>query len=1241
MKTIKLSLIITAFLLSSIAAFAGKPVDLSKVSSNTTVKNGDTLTGVLGDTLKASLYKISIADGATVTLNDVVINGVNDTAGSWAGITCKGNCTIVLEGKNTVKGFFENYPGIYVPKGKTLTIKGSGSLDASSNGWASGIGGGLEIDCGNIEIEGGYITAEGGPLAAGIGGGSRASVGDISISGGNVRASAGRMAAGIGSGNSGSVGNILISDGSVSAMSGDYSAGIGGGDNSSVKNIIISGGFIVSAGGKDGAAIGAGDRGTIDSIVIDGAKTQVTALAGKDADYTIGYNKRDDSAVVIIGGIESDNVYASPFTYPVTETYTIVFDKNGGTGTMADMVVYRDFPQALNANTFTRDGYVFVGWNTKIDGRDEEGEDDEEDDEEIDKRRAFAFDDMAKVANLAKAGESVTLYAQWFNGDLSTLSNNYVAQDGETLKGTLLGKVKVSIAEGATVTLNNVTIDGDPYSDHAWAGINCEGNCTIVLEGKNTLKGFFQYQPGIYVPKGKTLTIKGSGSLDAASNGEGAGIGCAVKADCGNIVIESGTITATGGSGAAGIGSARESSAGDITIIGGTVVAKGGSEAAGIGGGLNSAAGKITIDGQSTKVTATVGTGAPYSVGVGVGNSSTDVITISGVVVDNVSASSFKYPVSGAYTVVFDKNGGSGTMENQTFFIDFNHFLNANDFTRKGYRLSGWNTQADGSGLSYADRERVMNLAGNGETVTLYAQWFNGNLSKLNNGYVAQDGDTLTGSLGGSYKISIADGATVTLDDVTVDVADSGKSDWAGLTCEGNCTLVLEGTNKVKAFSGYNPGIYVPEGKTLTIKGSGSLNVEGNARAAGIGCGYSHNCGNVVIEGGDITAVGGVGGAGIGSGNSSVAGNITIRGGTVVAEGGKSAVGIGSGSFGECGDIVITDGVAKVTAIAGENSAYSIGADANVGENSVGSITIGGDEFEEGIAESPFTFLAYKVAFNANGGSGTMKNQRLVYGKETSLSKNVFTRSGFLFAEWNTKADGKGNPYKDKAEVKDLTDKPGATVKLYAQWIKLLSHSDVTIASIDEQTYTGKDITPEVVVKDGKTKLVKGTDYTIAYSDNKNVGKATVTLTGKGNYSGEVKVAFTIAKASAKLTTPPSAVKDLVYTGKSQTLVKAGKAEHGTLLYKLGKDGEYSEKLPTAKKAGKYTVYYKVKGNENYSDVKEKSLTVEIAAKTSIGHTRLVAEQYKMERDFDLKGRKQQGKPKARGAYCGRMKRAE
>ena len=528
-----------------------------------------------------------------------------------------------------------------------------------------------------------------------------------------------------------------------------------------------------------------------------------------------------------------------------------------------------------------------------------------------------------------------------------------------------------------------------------------------------------------------------------------------------------------------------------------------------------------------------------------------------------------------------------------------------------------------------------MNLAGNGESVTLYAQWFNGDLSKLKTGYVAHDGETLTGTLGGSYKISIADGATVTLDDVTIDLADTSQLDWAALSCEGNCTIVLEGTNKVKSFSYLHSGVFVPEGKTLTIKGSGSLDVVGNIRAAAIGCGYGEHCGNVVIEGGNITALGGEGGAGIGSGHTGNVGNIIIRGGTVVAEGGKSALGIGCGLFGVCGDIVITDGVAKVTAIAGENREFSIGADIYV--NEVGSITIGGEEFESRIEESPFTFQAYKVAFSANGGSGTMENQRFVYGKKTTLSKNVFTRSGYMFVGWNTKADGTGDFYKDKAEVKDLTNKPGATVKLYAQWVKLLSNSDVTVASIDEQTYTGKDITPEVVVKDGKTKLVKGTDYTIAYSDNKNVGKATITLTGKGNYSGEVKVVFTIAKASAKLVTAPSAVKDLAYTGKEQTLVKAGKAEHGTLLYKLGKDGEYSEKLPKAKKAGKYTVYYKVKGDENYSDVKEKSLTVEIAEKKmAIARTRLVDEQYKVERDFDLKGRKLQGKPKARGAYYGK-----
>ncbi len=68
------------------------------------------------------------------------------------------------------------------------------------------------------------------------------------------------------------------------------------------------------------------------------------------------------------------------------------------------------------------------------------------------------------------------------------------------------------------------------------------------------------------------------------------------------------------------------------------------------------------------------------------------------------------------------------------------------------------------------------------------------------------------------------------------------------------------------------------------------------------------------------------------------------------------------------------------------------------------------------------------------------------------------------------------------------------------------------VTSIPDQTWTGSAITPTVTVKDGSTTLKSGTDYTVAYSNNVNAGDATVTITGKGNYTGTVSVKFKIVK---------------------------------------------------------------------------------------------------------------------------------
>ena len=126
----------------------------------------------------------------------MTINGIHGgDEYKHAGLTFEGDATIILKGENKVTGFHNKYPGIYVAPGSTLTIKGDGQLEAScsnlTNGYGAGIGGGYQIDCGNIVIESGTIVAKGGNNAAGIGGGGdKSSCGNITITAGVTQVTA-------------------------------------------------------------------------------------------------------------------------------------------------------------------------------------------------------------------------------------------------------------------------------------------------------------------------------------------------------------------------------------------------------------------------------------------------------------------------------------------------------------------------------------------------------------------------------------------------------------------------------------------------------------------------------------------------------------------------------------------------------------------------------------------------------------------------------------------------------------------------------------------------------------------------------------------------------------------------------------------------------------------------------------------------------------------------------------------
>lgn len=134
-------------------------------------------------------------------------------------------------------------------------------------------------------------------------------------------------------------------------------------------------------------------------------------------------------------------------------------------------------------------------------------------------------------------------------------------------------------------------------------------------------------------------------------------------------------------------------------------------------------------------------------------------------------------------------------------------------------------------------------------------------------------------------------------------------------------TVILEGTNIL--HSGREmAAIQSRKNSVLIIKGDGKLIAYGGEGAAGIGCGYATECGDIIIESGTIEAYAGyqhetswragsagIGGAGQYTGRKSKCGNITITGGKIIAKCDKGNWDIGPGDQGTCGNVKVNENV--------------------------------------------------------------------------------------------------------------------------------------------------------------------------------------------------------------------------------------------------------------------------------------------------------------------------------------------
>ena len=264
----------------------------------------------------------------------------------------------------------------------------------------------------------------------------------------------------------------------------------------------------------------------------------------------------------------------------------------------------------------------------------------------------------------------------------------------------------------------------------------------------------------------------------------------------------------------------------------------------------------------------------------------------------------------------------------------------------------------------------------------------------------------------------------------------------------------------------------------------------------------------------------------------------------------------------------------------------------NAGTGTVEITALASSKKYTGYATKSFNILPRLLT--ANGTTYSLATDSYVYdGTAKTPAVNITVEKGepmpVLDTDYTVTYSDNTNVGTGKATITGKGNFTGTVEKSFTITAKSLSGAQ--FSTIPDQTYTGNEIKPEPTVTLGSATLVKGTDFDFSYSSNTNVPVTandvpTVTITGKGNFTGTASTTFKIVKATPTVTAP-TAKTGLAYTGSAQALVNAGSVTAGTLQYKLGAGGTYGTTIPSATEVGSYAVYYKVVGDANYNDVAE------------------------------------------------------
>ena len=540
---------------------------------------------------------------------------------------------------------------------------------------------------------------------------------------------------------------------------------------------------------------------------------------------------------------------------------TVTFEANGSAeypveGTMAPQTVTAKTDTALNANTFTREGYNFTGWNTAADGT------------------GTSYADGATV-NLT---ENTTLYAQWEDNhsltkvinkkDATCTENGYTGDTVCAICGEEITKGETIPAKGHTEVIdaaveptctepgktegkhcsvcNEVLVAQEviPANGHSWdegeittaptcenAGVKtytctvCNATKTEAIDATGHTPVEVAEQPATCTEAGHTAGTKCSVCdailsgmeeipatghtevIDAAKaptcteTGLTEGKHCSV---CNEVIVKQEVIPAAGHK--PEIRNAVEATLTTPGYTGDTYCSvcnellKQGEEIPKTGAHITWVIDGTVVDEEDYLK----GTMPSFKGSTDKAPDENYRYTFTGwspevVVAEEDATYTAQYSATARvfYTITFNANGGEGSMEPQRFEVGVDTALNTNAFTRESYNFIGWNTAADGSGATYADEGAILELTGD---MTLYAQWqfWNGWFTDMNGKLYYKDGELQ------KTGWTVIDGKTYYLDTET-GYAATGITTLIpnGATEEARCVFDTEGV-----FQGDVTGVY-------------------------------------------------------------------------------------------------------------------------------------------------------------------------------------------------------------------------------------------------------------------------------------------------------------------------------------------------------------------------------------------------------------------------------------------------